>query len=69
MSSIDVYVWYNPTKTRYEIGSRVEFEMLSRHSNTGDFELLYRFNRLSAKLAKRVVLELNINEETVDQYT
>lgn len=58
--SMDVYVWYNALNDRYEIGSRVDFEMImSRKTFHEKPELLYRFNRLSSRLAYKVVEELN----------
>lgn len=57
---MDVYVWYNHNIARYEIGSRIDFEVImSRDSRENKPELLYRFNRLSSKLAYKMVEELN----------
>jgi glycine betaine/choline ABC-type transport system substrate-binding protein len=57
---MDTYVWYNAILSKYEIGSRVDFEMIVRRKSIdAKPELLYRFNRLSSRLAEKVVTELN----------
>jgi hypothetical protein len=57
---MDTYVWYNSNNAKYEIGSRVDFEMIMRRRSFDEKpELLYRFNRLSSRLAYQVVEELN----------
>ena len=61
---MDIYVWYNNMQSKYEIGSRVDFEMIIRRKSfDAKPELLYRFNRLSSKLAQKVVNELNTELE------
>lgn len=61
---MDIYVWYNSLLSKYEIGSRVDFEMIVRRKSFDTKpELLYRFNRLSSKLAMKVVNELNSEME------
>lgn len=63
---MDIYVWYNTVNSKYEIGSRVDYEMIVRRKSfDAKPELLYRFNRLSSRLALKVVNELN--EENIAQ--
>ena len=63
---MDVYVWYNPEAAKYEIGSRIDYELLVRRlGGNHTMQLLYRFNRLSSKIAEKVVTELNDTSERV----
>lgn len=66
---MDVFVWYNPLKEKYETGSRIDFELLGRRIGTDHtLKLLYRFNRLSSQLAEKMVEELNHSGKEVKNY-
>ena len=66
---MDVYVWFNPEDAKYKIGSRIDYELLVRRKGSDqDIRLLYKFNRLSSKIAEQVVNELNEPDDQIKLY-
>ncbi len=50
-------IWFDPRTNRYEFGSWQVFQSTRQVSN--DLEIIYEIKNLTAKLAQKIVKELN----------
>ena len=54
------FIWYNPDKQTYEIGSNKSYELQRKQSkNPSGFTLLYKMNATSKPLGNKLIKELN----------
>lgn len=53
-------IWYNPIIKEYQYGSWATYSNMTREVSDPDFEVLYEMDGLTAKLASKIVKELNL---------
>ena len=61
---MDQFIWYNPDIERYQKGSREDYDKAVNNCRQ-EISLMYEFTEVSARLAGKLVNELNKSSSSI----